>query len=187
MEMDEECYLTAELAHAHYVSVAVGTDELHDGALSFPVIHAVKLEGQLMRCSGGRNDLISNHGNPKSLVIVKHPGAGQGGNARCVHVATVMGRDATDPATEYSHAINLIRIYDEMVDPDIDVLYGPHRIQKINTVTVPRELQRAIGVEPGRSVHWALNPDLPGTLLLIPSNQIERSMTAILDELRKRA
>ena len=77
--------------------------------------------------------------------------------------------------------------YHEVVDPDVDVLYGPHRVQKINTVTIPRELQRAIGIEPGRFVHWALNPDLPGTLLLIPSSQIERSMASILGELRKRA
>lgn len=72
------------------------------------------------------------------------------------------------------------------MDPQVDVLYGPHRLQRIGTVTVPRELLSAVGLEVGDTVHWALNPNLPGTLLLIPSRQVARAMGPILNELKQR-
>ena len=70
------------------------------------------------------------------------------------------------------------------MDPEINVPYGPHRIQKISTVTVPRALLSEVGLEPGSSVHWALNPDIPGTLILIPSRQLERVMEGLIESLR---
>jgi hypothetical protein len=74
------------------------------------------------------------------------------------------------------------------VDPSVDVLYGPNPVQKTGTVTIPRDLLREIGVEPGVGhVHWALNPDLPGTLALIPSAMVARSMPATFDGLRESA
>lgn len=53
-------------------------------------------------------------------------------------------------------------------------------------MTIPRELLREIGVEPGVDrVHWILNPDLPGTLTLIPAAMVARAMPALLEGLRR--
>lgn len=73
------------------------------------------------------------------------------------------------------------------MDPAIDVFYGPNPLQKSGTVTVPRELLREVGLEVGDKVQWALNPDIPGTLILIPSNLLGRSMEAMLDVIRGNA
>ena len=70
--------------------------------------------------------------------------------------------------------------YDLAMDIAVDVPYGPHPLQKIGTVTVPRELTDAIGLQRGEKVHWALNPHMPGTLVLIPSAQVGRVMGEIL-------
>lgn len=70
------------------------------------------------------------------------------------------------------------------MDPTADVFYGPHPVQKTGTVTVPRDLLREIGLESGDRVHWALNPDMPGTLLLVPSWMLARTMPAALEALR---
>jgi hypothetical protein len=70
-----------------------------------------------------------------------------------------------------------------VVDPDLDVLYGPSPIQKTGTVSIPRELLRESGMDLGDRVHWALNPDLPGTLLVIPAKMVARAMPAILREI----
>ena len=71
------------------------------------------------------------------------------------------------------------------MDTSADVLYGPNPVQKTGTVTVPRELLREVGLEAGGRVHWALNPDMPGTLLLIPADMMARAMPAALDALRQ--
>jgi antitoxin component of MazEF toxin-antitoxin module len=73
------------------------------------------------------------------------------------------------------------------VDSEVDVLYGPNPVQKTGTVTVPRELLREIGVESGDRVHWALNSDIPGTLVLIPSRLVARAMDDTLAAIRKKA
>jgi len=75
--------------------------------------------------------------------------------------------------------------YRDLVDPDVDVLYGPHKIQRIGTVTVPHDLQRAVGLAPGDRVHWALSTEVPGALLLIPAKQLERAMADVLKAIRK--
>lgn len=66
------------------------------------------------------------------------------------------------------------------MDPDLDVLHGPHPIQDIGTVSVPKELMRAVGLEPRDKVHWALSREIPGALLLVPSRQVSRSMDKML-------
>lgn len=72
------------------------------------------------------------------------------------------------------------------MDAATDVLYGPNPVQKTGTVTVPKQLLREIGVEGGEDhVHWALNPDVPGTLLLIPDRLVARAMPDTLDALRR--
>jgi hypothetical protein len=74
------------------------------------------------------------------------------------------------------------------VDSQVDVLHGPHPFQKIGTVTIPRDLATAVGLEPGLDqVHWALNPAIPGTLLVIPAKQMARAMQAILQTLADHA
>lgn len=73
-----------------------------------------------------------------------------------------------------------------MVDPSLDITYGPNPVQKTGTVTVPRDLLREIGVEGGRDrVLWALNPDLPGTLVLIPAELFGRAMPGVIDALKQ--
>lgn len=72
------------------------------------------------------------------------------------------------------------------MDAALDVPHGPHRCQKNGTVTVPQRLLREVGVEPGEDeVHWMLNPDLPGTLLLVPSAMVARAVPKLVDELRR--
>ena len=73
------------------------------------------------------------------------------------------------------------------MDPGVDVLYGPNPLQKSGTVTIPRELLREVGLEFGDKVHWVLNPDIPGTLVLIPSKLLGRSMDAVLAGIRAKA
>ena len=70
------------------------------------------------------------------------------------------------------------------MDPAADTLYGPYPIQKIGTVTVPRGLLQEIGIDRGSEVHWALNPDLPGTLILIPKGMIAGAMPGIIAALK---
>lgn len=49
------------------------------------------------------------------------------------------------------------------------VTHGPRPVQKTGNVSVPRGLWKAVGVDPGRGrVHFAINPDKPGTLVVIP-------------------
>lgn len=71
------------------------------------------------------------------------------------------------------------------MDPGVDVLYGPNPLQKSGTVTIPRELLREVGLEFGDKVHWVLNPDIPGTLVLIPSMLLGRSMDEVLKAIRR--
>ncbi|MCA1709914.1 MAG: AbrB/MazE/SpoVT family DNA-binding domain-containing protein [Actinobacteria bacterium] len=57
------------------------------------------------------------------------------------------------------------------MDPAANVFYGPHRVQSSGTVSIPRELLRELGLQAGTDqAHWVLNPDLPGTLVLIPDS-----------------
>jgi bifunctional DNA-binding transcriptional regulator/antitoxin component of YhaV-PrlF toxin-antitoxin module len=68
----------------------------------------------------------------------------------------------------------------------VDVPYGPHPIQKIGTVTVPKELQKAIGIEPGAQIHWFLSREIPGTLMLVPSVHLAKVTEEIHRLLRER-
>ena len=71
-----------------------------------------------------------------------------------------------------------------VVDPSVDVLYGPNPVQKTGTVTVPKPLLDEIGVAPGEKVHWLLNPDIPGTLILIPAGMVARVTPGLVELLR---
>jgi hypothetical protein len=71
-----------------------------------------------------------------------------------------------------------------MVDTTIDTPHGPHPIQKSGSVTVPVDLQIAIGLEKGQKVFWILNPDMPGTLVLIPASIMSRAMPGLVEDLR---
>lgn len=73
------------------------------------------------------------------------------------------------------------------MDASIDVLHGPNPVQKSGTVTVPKDLLREIGVAPGDRVHWILNPDMPGTLVLVPAAMVARAMPDLVDALKRSA
>lgn len=73
------------------------------------------------------------------------------------------------------------------MDASIDVLHGPNPIQKSGTVTVPKELLREIGVDPGDRVHWMLNADMPGTLVLVPAAMVARVMPDLVKALKRSA
>jgi bifunctional DNA-binding transcriptional regulator/antitoxin component of YhaV-PrlF toxin-antitoxin module len=66
------------------------------------------------------------------------------------------------------------------VDEEISALNGPHRVQSNGNIGIPKKLREAIGVVPGHDCHWILNPDVPGTLVLIPSKQVARASEEIL-------
>jgi hypothetical protein len=73
-----------------------------------------------------------------------------------------------------------------VVDPGLDIFHGPHPVgAKSGTITVPRDLLHEIGMEPGDKAQWALNPDIPGTLVLIPAAQMARLTAEILSRLRE--
>ena len=72
-----------------------------------------------------------------------------------------------------------------MVDPAANVFYGPHKVQSSGTISIPRELLRELNLEAGTDqAHWALNPDVPGTLVLIPASLLTRTMRGTFDLLR---
>ena len=73
------------------------------------------------------------------------------------------------------------------MDPTHEAPHGPHRIQQVRTVTIPRDLMREVGLEVGHSVHWLLNPDIPGTLVLVPTAMLSRISGVIVDRLRDAA
>jgi hypothetical protein len=69
----------------------------------------------------------------------------------------------------------------------VDTVHGPNPIQKTGTVSVPRDLLREIGIDPaegGHHAHWMLNPDIPGTLVLIPARLVARAQPGLVDALR---
>ncbi|MDP9404413.1 MAG: hypothetical protein M3P85_14065 [Actinomycetota bacterium] len=71
------------------------------------------------------------------------------------------------------------------MDPGLDTPHGPYTVQKIGTVSVPRELLDEIGIATGARVHWLLNPDLPGTLVLVPSAVLSHAMPELISRLRE--
>lgn len=76
------------------------------------------------------------------------------------------------------------------MDPQVDTLHGPHPIQKTGTVSVPRDLLREIGIDPAEGdhrAHWMLNPDIPGTLVLIPTRLVARAHSDLVATLRAKA
>lgn len=76
------------------------------------------------------------------------------------------------------------------MDPQADVFYGPGPVQKNGTVTVPVRLLREVGIEPGDGhpqVHWVLNRDIPGTLVMIPDELMARTTDDTLENLRKKS
>jgi len=71
-----------------------------------------------------------------------------------------------------------------VADPNPGTIYGPRPVQGNGNVSVPRELWRALGIELGNAeVHFALNPDKPGTLVVIPDSLMadifEKGWTAV--------
>jgi hypothetical protein len=71
------------------------------------------------------------------------------------------------------------------VDPSRDTTHGPFRIQTNGTVTMPKPLMQEVGLDIGRHVHWLLNPDIPGTLVVVPDEMMARVQPDILAALRK--
>ena len=69
--------------------------------------------------------------------------------------------------------------------PALDVPYGPHQVQSVGTVSIPKELRAAVGAEPGTSIHWILNPDIPGTLVLVPSKRMAQIQPQLVERLRR--
>lgn len=45
---------------------------------------------------------------------------------------------------------------------------GPRKVAPRGQVSIPRELRDAIGIDIGDDVWMSVNPDRPGTLVLIP-------------------
>lgn len=50
---------------------------------------------------------------------------------------------------------------------------GPRRIGERNQVTLPADQLAVLGLEPGDSVWIALNPDRPGTLVVLSPSVME--------------
>lgn len=52
-------------------------------------------------------------------------------------------------------------------------IHGPHEITKSGQVSVPKDLRDEVRIGTKEQVYFALNPDQPGTLLLIPASRVE--------------
>jgi hypothetical protein len=133
-----------------------------------------------MRRVGRRDYLIVDDCHPESAVRVKSGRARDRCHPTFLHKSTVTTESAGEPVPKLQHVLILLRRYPGRVDPQVDVIYGPRPVQKTGNVSVPRELLLEVGVVPGRDqIHWAMNPNLPGTLVLIPAAQVARAMDAI--------
>jgi len=71
------------------------------------------------------------------------------------------------------------------MDADHDTPWGAHRVQSNGAITIPTELLQAIGLERGQRAHWILNPEMPGTLVLVPSALVSRAMPDIVAALKR--
>ena len=54
------------------------------------------------------------------------------------------------------------------MDGDAILPSGPRKVGAKNQVAVPGEMLKAIGVQVGEEVFFVLNPDRPGTILIMP-------------------
>ncbi len=52
--------------------------------------------------------------------------------------------------------------------------YGPHRIGQNRQVALPAELMKAVDLQPGDAVYLQANPDVPGTVLIVPVEMATR-------------
>ena len=68
-----------------------------------------------------------------------------------------------------------------MVDPPVPE--GPTKLGDKGQITVPKALRAALGLHPGSQVWVSLNPDRPGTLVVLPREVMqevfEKGWTAI--------
>jgi antitoxin component of MazEF toxin-antitoxin module len=46
--------------------------------------------------------------------------------------------------------------------------YGPHRVGQNRQIALPADLMKLVRLEPGDQVYLQVNPELPGTLIVIP-------------------
>jgi antitoxin component of MazEF toxin-antitoxin module len=66
----------------------------------------------------------------------------------------------------------------------VDPLQGPRKFSGRHQVSIPADLMDAVGLTDEDSLFVALNPAIPGTLLLIPGAMIERVHADLLDLLK---
>jgi hypothetical protein len=52
-------------------------------------------------------------------------------------------------------------------------------------VSIPKDLQAEVGIGPGKQIHWILNPDMLGTLVLVPSTMMNLAMPELMRRLRE--
>lgn len=71
------------------------------------------------------------------------------------------------------------------MDASIDTPHGPRTIQKTGNVSIPKDLQAEVGIGPGKQIHWILNPDMLGTLVLVPSTMMNLAMPELMRRLRE--
>lgn len=51
---------------------------------------------------------------------------------------------------------------------------GPHRIGQNRQVAIPADLMKMVDLRPGDEVYLQINPDLEGTLLVVPAEVATR-------------
>lgn len=64
----------------------------------------------------------------------------------------------------------------------VDTPYGPHKVTGNRQIAIPKDLADRLHLRRGDQVYFMHNPDLPGTLLVIPvellTTWLERGRTA---------
>lgn len=67
----------------------------------------------------------------------------------------------------------------------MDIPHGPRAILAKGQVTLPKELLDKVELAVGDQVYVALNPDVAGTLVLVPALMLERVFPDVIELLRQ--
>lgn len=62
--------------------------------------------------------------------------------------------------------------YEYLYAEPVDTPYGPHKITGNRQLALPKELADRLHLDVGDRVYFLANPDLPGTVLIVPVEMI---------------
>lgn len=66
---------------------------------------------------------------------------------------------------------------------DNALVYGPRTITKVRQVAIPASLLNSCGIHPGDPVYFQLSAEVPGAILILPTNGPQTEAAAHVDEM----